>query len=653
MCHSKYLLKILILSITIIYESSCVGIDQKIDELIEKSGNNRGEMRKAALHFSRTPKDSLKFLAFLFLFENMSDKISYSGAQLNSFYSFVDSLSLKCKSRLEFEAAVGQFKENNKGLVGQLSLQKDIDVISSKFLIQNIQLSFEAYENNGFNTMVNFETFCEYVLPYKLGNETNEDFRSLVLNKYKLNGHKRYNLVEATNCLLDTLSKAPIQLAQFPDFVPDFPASDLINLRFGTCNESSALAAYVMRSNGIPVAIDFTPQWGQRSGAHSWCALILGKDSCVDFEGSNSQKVGGHLLVGRSNRLAKIYRRTFSSQNNSLAAIHGDEEIPTLFSNAHIIDVSSSYFKGCNIGLTVPESLRGGKKIGYLCVFDNANWQPIAWSSFSGEDICFKNLGKNVVYLPAIYEDGEIMAIKNPILLDSAGSIITLNADKSNLMHVKLLRKYPIMDWWDSRTLDMTNGTFQVSNDLCFKNPVEVYRIRSSPALKFNNAKVRLKKKYRYARYLAPQKSYGEIAELEFYSFGKKIGGIPMSSFPEDSILYNAEMAFDNNNLTYFQGKGTNDQNWIGIDFREPVNLTEIRFLGRNDDNFINESDLYELFFWDNGSWNSLGKKQSKGNSQMLEYDNVPSNALLLLRDYSKGKEERIFTYQKDNQVWW
>lgn len=501
--------------------------------------------------------------------------------------------------------------------------------------------------------MVDFETFCEYVLPYKLGNEQNEDFRSLLLKKYKLDSSKCNNLVEATNSLLDSLSKAPIQLAQFPDFVPDFPISRLMNLRFGTCNESSALAAYVMRSNGIPVAIDFTPQWGQRSGAHSWCSLILGKDSCIDFEGSNSQKVGGHLLVGRSNRLAKVYRHTFSSQDSNLAVIHQDEEIPILFSNAHIIDVSSSYFKGCEITLTVSGPERKDKKFGYLCVFDNTNWKPVAWSSFLGADLHFKNLGKNVVYLPAIYEDKDMTAIANPILVDSTGYIITLNPDKSNLRHVKLQRKYPVMDWWDSRTLDITGGAFQVSNDSSFRNSVEVYKIRSAPELKFNSIKIQLKNKYRYVRYIAPKGSYGEIAELEFYNFGSKISGVPMSSLPENPMLYNERMAFDGNNLSYFQGKGTNNENWVGLDFQQPTDLTEIRFIGRNDDNFINRSDFYELFFWDNGSWNSLGKKQSKGNSQILEYDNVPSNALLLLKDHSKGKEERIFTYYQDRQVWW
>jgi len=36
-----------------------------------------------------------------------------------------------------------------------------------------------------------------------------------------------------------------------------------------------------------------------------------------------------------------------------------------------------------------------------------------------------------------------------------------------------------------------------------------------------------------------------------------------------------------------------------------------------------------------------------------LQYDNVPENSLLLLRNHTKGREERIFTYENGKQVWW
>ena len=36
-----------------------------------------------------------------------------------------------------------------------------------------------------------------------------------------------------------------------------------------------------------------------------------------------------------------------------------------------------------------------------------------------------------------------------------------------------------------------------------------------------------------------------------------------------------------------------------------------------------------------------------------LTYDNAPANALFLLHNHTKGREERIFTYEGARQIWW
>ena len=75
-------------------------------------------------------------------------------------------------------------------------------------------------------------------------------------------------------------------------------------------------------------------------------------------------------------------------------------------------------------------------------------------------------------------------------------------------------------------------------------------------------------------------------------------------------------------------------------------------YLTRSDDNFIREGELYELYYWD-GDWISLGQRTGSRKLQYLTYDNIPENALLLLRNLTKGQEERIFTYEDGRQVWW
>ena len=109
-----------------------------------------------------------------------------------------------------------------------------------------------------------------------------------------------------------------------------------------------------------------------------------------------------------------------------------------------------------------------------------------------------------------------------------------------------------------------------------------------------------------------------------------------------------AEKAFDKNKLTYYFSK--KPFSWIGIEFTKPLLIDSIYYLPRNDNNGIDIGDTYELFFWDRG-WRSLGRQVAE--KEYLVYENVPNGALFWLRNLTKGKEERIFTYENGGQVWW
>jgi len=80
--------------------------------------------------------------------------------------------------------------------------------------------------------------------------------------------------------------------------------------------------------------------------------------------------------------------------------------------------------------------------------------------------------------------------------------------------------------------------------------------------------------------------------------------------------------------------------------------IKKIRFIPVNDGNNIAPGDHYELFYFnaDNG-WTSCGNKIA--DSFELVFDDVPSGALYLLRNHTRGVEERIFTYENGEQVWW
>jgi hypothetical protein len=196
-------------------------------------------------------------------------------------------------------------------------------------------------------------------------------------------------------------------------------------------------------------------------------------------------------------------------------------------------------------------------------------------------------------------------------------------------------------------------GRFQVANRADFSDSLTVYVVSDVPEIRYNPVGLTLNKPYRYFRFLAPTGSQGgEISEIEIYSTasGVKLSGNVIGN--KNTLKgWEAENVFDGDPLTSYQCVW-NERGWVGLDFGKPEQIVSFRYLPRNDDNFIKEGEEYELFYWDNNQWNSLGR-QIGTSKQYLEYTNVPSNALFWLRNLTKGREERIFTYENGRQVWW
>jgi len=125
---------------------------------------------------------------------------------------------------------------------------------------------------------------------------------------------------------------------------------------------------------------------------------------------------------------------------------------------------------------------------------------------------------------------------------------------------------------------------------------------------------------------------------------GRIFGYISDTETKDEGVFENA---FDNNIRTNFNAhRGS----WVAIDAKTPVKISSFKIMVRNHFNIIEINDTYELFYFNKG-WHSLGQKVAYDN--YIDYENVPRNAILLLRNLSRGREERIFLYENRKQVWW
>ena len=79
------------------------------------------------------------------------------------------------------------------------------------------------------------------------------------------------------------------------------------------------------------------------------------------------------------------------------------------------------------------------------------------------------------------------------------------------------------------------------------------------------------------------------------------------------------------------------------------MNLSRIVCLPRGDGNGIYPGNEYELFYHDLSGWKSLGRKVAA--DYHVDFEGVPSGALLWLHNRTEGVEERVFTVEEDGEI--
>jgi len=456
-------------------------------------------------------KDSLKLKALRFILANLDDQFYFRSNWLDAYKNSIQSINKPSTTQL-----AGKLDSIKRIYPATINKVSDTSVLTNTFLIRNIDEAFRSV-NFKWSKDVSFTDFCEYVLPYKIGNEKPDYWRQLVWEQSYLNLDSLARCDDAfsatayvnnhLNWMKGTLNY---------DYPTDIGYRELKSIATGSCYSISRVALFEMRSLGLPVAIDYTPSWGNRSEGHYWAALIQnGKPYPLDAAGPN---IGFYKIEYKGMdripyKISKVFRQTFSIQKNSLQQLrHPADACPPVFESSRIKDVTDQYIPVSDIKLRYHSAFK--ERFAYLFTFNDKTWTPCYWGVIDDHVVTFKNMGRDILYLPALYlNSNEIIPLGDPFIVYKDGTVKQLKVNTKKRQPLKITRKYP-----------------------------------------------------------------------------------------EDET------------------------------------------------NKIKKGDLYETLFWDNG-WKSLGAKVATANE--LTYNNAPMNALFLVKDLTEGKQERIFTYENESQVWW
>ena len=136
---------------------------------------------------------------------------------------------------------------------------------------------------------------------------------------------------------------------------------------------------------------------------------------------------------------------------------------------------------------------------------------------------------------------------------------------------------------------------------------------------------------------------------MKFYDVNTtEIIGTPIANKTAD--VATIAKAFDGNYLSNFETENP-DGNWVGVKASKPQKISFVRIVPRSDDNDIRPGDTYELLYYNGKQWVSMGKKVATTN--ILHYDNVPSNTLYWVKDHTRGWDERPFLIREGDVIEW
>lgn len=413
----------------------------EVRSALAQAGDNRPELERVLKHY-RDANDEQKLEAAEFLIANMPGH----GYTLAAFYdkdkNEVPFDALDYKSYKEARDAIDALeKEHGELHYARKRFDDDIKTITADDLIENIDLAFEAWKTKPWAKDISFHAFCESILPYRGSNEPINSWRRSCMDRYADVPEKISNVTNAAEAG-GTIQKDASKWVGFNELYYLHPTDqgfdEMREHRLGRCEDMTNMQLYALRANAIPVAADYTPWWADRDNNHAWQVFL-------DADGHGSAKL--------FSRAAKVYRKTFSIQRDSLAMTkNAEEKVPRWLAGKNYIDVSDQYMDTTDVTIELVGPVPEGSHHAYLCVFNGGVWRAIHWGRINHGKATFTKMGRNIAYIPAYFVDDELVPAAPAFILTKQGEVRPLVADAGRPITFELTATKPETKDADSRS---------------------------------------------------------------------------------------------------------------------------------------------------------------------------------------------------------
>lgn len=474
-----------------------------IKETLEAAGDNQNELLQVLAHYQKEPQ-KLETASFLIanmqghkfvevgIFDSLDNQIKYNVLDYENYHQIVDFLD-------SVETEKGELKWD------KVLEEKDAETISADLLIENIDLSCKAFNTLSWTKDLGWQTFLEFILPYRGSSEPLSHWRVYFWEKFS----SLRDTISDPLTLAHKINQKCREMFTFKDVYYLHPTDqglpEMLETGAGRCEDMTNFTIYAMRANGLGVTSDYTPHWPNSSNNHAWNAIILEKDKAIPFMGAEADP--GKYSLGHP--VAKVYRKLFFKEENTLAEkLKDDEKAPPWLGGKNFRDVTTSYTETADVAIN---SLNPQNYFAYLAVFNSNSWQAIDWAGIDSTGVAkFSDMGTGINYLPMYYlesdsltdDEGkpkwELIPASNPILLSKEKKVHTFANDSLKFrdtfkndfvlkeipagLKIESGKQFQVLVWTNNEwhtMLDTTAITDSLKLDRYYKN--SLYKLQHDP----------------------------------------------------------------------------------------------------------------------------------------------------------------------------
>jgi len=325
----------------------------------------------------------------------------------------------------------------------------DDEQITTDYLRQNIDFALQRYQTG--MEKYSLDTFCNYVLPYRVGTEPLVEWRDSLYKMYgsylHSNGKSVVDLAlyKRLRKDLDTWLKrdSPTAYSKFPQS-PHQDVFTIMNVKYPyTCEVEALFTINTYRSLGIPSAYERIFTWGKFNFGHGHAAVMYsnGKFYPADYDTTKFKY-----------QIAKMYRSSFSKTNNpfnQLISVGQDSiNIPSQLNFENYLDITSERTPVSDMKFFLPLSIAAKNPAAFLCVYNTGKWIPVSWAKRNANynSYRFENMGRKMLYHLAVFERGRQKLVGSPVILDTLGNQYVLKSSvKMVEARVKMFDRYHLV----------------------------------------------------------------------------------------------------------------------------------------------------------------------------------------------------------------